>query len=74
MKLKKIVSIILLILILVNSMSGIANAFEVNSAYVENLGDCGQHLQFKLHQEYGVMLLQQWLDIEIMGYYIMHIA
>ena len=47
MKLKKIVSIILLILILVNSMSGIANAFEVNSAYVENLGDCGQHLQFK---------------------------
>ena len=47
MKLKKLVSIILLILILVNSMSGIANAFEVNSAYVENLGDCGQHLQFK---------------------------
>ena len=47
MKLKKLVSIILLILILVNSMSGIANAFEVDSAYVENLGDCGRHLQFK---------------------------
>lgn len=47
MKTKKIISIILLILILVNSMSGIANAFEMNSAYVENLGDCGHHLQYK---------------------------
>ena len=47
MKTKKIISIVLLILILVNSMSGIANAFEMNSAYVENLGDCGHHLQYK---------------------------
>lgn len=47
MKTKKIISMILLILILVNSMSGIANAFEMNSAYVENLGDCGHHLQYK---------------------------
>lgn len=47
MKTKKIISMILLILILVNSMSGFANAFEMNSAYVENLGDCGHHLQYK---------------------------
>ncbi len=47
MKLKKMISIILLILILVNSLSSIANAFEMNSAYIENLGDCGHHLQYK---------------------------
>ena len=45
MKLNKIISIVLLILILINSMSGIVKAFEVDSAYIENLGDCGHHLQ-----------------------------
>ena len=47
MRLNKIISIVLLILILINSMSGIVKAFEVDSAYIENLGDCGHHLQYK---------------------------
>lgn len=46
MKTKKIVSIIMLILILLNSMSGIVSAFDINSATIENLGDCGYHLQY----------------------------
>lgn len=53
MKTKKIVSIILLILILINSMQGIVSAFEVDSAYVENLGKCENHLQYK-NQTTGV--------------------
>ena len=36
MKTKKIVSIIMLILILLNSMSGIVSAFDINSATIEN--------------------------------------
>lgn len=47
MKTKKIVSIIMLVLILLNSMQGIVSAFEVNSAYIENLGQCELHLQYK---------------------------
>lgn len=46
MKKKKIVSIIMLILILLNSMQGIVSAFDINSAKIEDLGDCGYHLQF----------------------------
>lgn len=46
MKKKKIVSIIMLILILLNSMQGIVSAFNINSAKIEDLGDCGYHLQF----------------------------
>lgn len=46
MKTKKIISIVLLILILINSMQGIVNAYEVNSAYIVDLGNCGYHLQF----------------------------
>lgn len=46
MKTKKIVSIIMLILILLNSMSGIVSAFDINSAKIEDLGDCGYHLQY----------------------------
>lgn len=49
MKTKKIVSIIMLIFILLNSMSGIVNAFDINSAKIENLGDCGYHLQYYDH-------------------------
>lgn len=47
MKTKKIISIVLLILILINSMQGLVKAYEVNSAYIENLGECENHLQFK---------------------------
>lgn len=47
MKIKKIVSIILLVLIVINSMQGIVNAYDVNSAYVENLGKAENHLQFR---------------------------
>ena len=46
MKKKKIVSVIMLILILLNSMQGIVSAFDINSAKIEDLGDCGYHLQF----------------------------
>ena len=46
MKKKKIVSIIMLILILLNSMQGIVSAFDISSAKIEDLGDCGYHLQF----------------------------
>lgn len=46
LKTRKIVSIIMLILILLNSMQGIVNAFDINNAKIENLGDCGHHLQF----------------------------
>lgn len=53
MKTKKIVSIIMLVLILLNSMQGIVSAFEVNSAYIENLGKCENHLQYK-NQTTGV--------------------
>ena len=45
-KKKKIISLIMLILILLNSMSGIVSAFDLDSAKIENLGDCGYHLQF----------------------------
>lgn len=47
MKIKKIVSIILLILILINAMQGIVSAVEIDSAYIENLGKCEHHLQYK---------------------------
>lgn len=47
MRTKKIVSIVMLILILLNSMQGIVSAFEIDSAYIENLGKCEMHLQFK---------------------------
>lgn len=30
-----------------NSMSGIVSAFEIDSAYIENLGQCEMHLQYK---------------------------
>ncbi len=45
-KTRKIVSIIMLILILLNSMQGIVSAFDINNATIENLGDCGYHLKF----------------------------
>ena len=47
MRTKKIVSIVMLILILLNSMQGIVSAFEIDSAYIENLGKCEMHLQYK---------------------------
>ncbi|MFR5507943.1 MAG: SpaA isopeptide-forming pilin-related protein [Clostridia bacterium] len=46
MKKRKIISIIMLILILLNSMQSIVSAFDINNAKIEDLGDCGYHLQF----------------------------
>lgn len=46
MKKRKIISIIMLILILLNSMPSIVSAFDINNAKIEDLGDCGYHLQF----------------------------
>ena len=46
MKTKKVVSIILLILILVNSMQGMVSAFDIGSANLENLGRVQSSLQF----------------------------
>ena len=36
----------MLILILLNSMQSIVSAFDINNAKIEDLGDCGYHLQF----------------------------
>ena len=46
MKTKKIISIVLLIIILINSMQGIVSAIDINTAYIENLGTCEYHLQY----------------------------
>ncbi|MBR0491546.1 MAG: Cys-Gln thioester bond-forming surface protein [Clostridia bacterium] len=43
---KKLISIILLVLTLLNTMQGIVCAFQVDSAHIEDLGLCEQHLQF----------------------------
>ena len=39
MKKRKIISIIMLILILLNSMQSIVSAFDINSAKIEDLGE-----------------------------------
>ena len=43
---KKVIYIILLIVYLINSFSGIVSATQINNAQVINLGSCGYHLQF----------------------------
>ncbi len=43
---KKTIAIILLIITILGASQGIVRAFEINSAKIENLGDCGYHLQF----------------------------
>lgn len=47
MKIKKIISILLLVLIIINSLRGVVNAVDIDSAYIENLGQCENHLQYK---------------------------
>lgn len=42
----KIIYIILLLIYLLNSFSGIVSATQINNAQIINLGDCGYHLQF----------------------------
>lgn len=56
MKTKKIVSIVVLILILMNSMSGIVSAFDINSATIEDLGNCGYHLQFNSNGSWSYVI------------------
>ena len=46
MNIRKIISIFLVFFILLSYMQKIVKAVEINSAYIETLGDCGQHLQF----------------------------
>ncbi len=43
---QKLIYIILLIIYLLNALSGIVSATQINSAPLINLGDCGYHLQF----------------------------
>ena len=43
---KKIVIMVVLLMTILNSMSGLVMAFDINNAKIEDLGDCGYHLQF----------------------------
>lgn len=42
----KVISMLLIGLILINTISGIVKAFDLDTATIENLGDCGRHLQY----------------------------
>ena len=44
---QKLIYIILLVIYLLNALSGIVTATQIDSAPLVNLGDCGYHLQFK---------------------------
>ena len=46
-KTKRIFSIVTLFIILMNSFQGVVSAFEINSAYIEDLGKCEHHLQYR---------------------------
>lgn len=50
MKTKKIISVILLAFVLINALQGIVKAVDIENAYIENLGQCEKHLQYKKAQ------------------------
>ena len=43
---KKIIYILLLLIYLINSFSGIVSAVQINNAQILDLGECERHLQF----------------------------
>ena len=46
MKVKKIISILLIVLILLNMFQTTVKAVNIDEAYIEDLGQCERHLQY----------------------------